>query len=377
MASPEHFDLVVVGAGPGGSAAALAALRERPGARVLILDRSPLGRDKVCGDGVGPDAATELARLGVADVLRPEEIVSRFELVAGPSAWRGAAEPPGYVVPRVEFDRRLVTKALSAGAELRQHTVREIRQGIDGVSIDGRFVGTVVIGADGANSAVRRSIGEAPNRGRHLAVAVRGYAPRPPGFDQLRIHWDPVPGDRLGYAWAFPTTQGTVNLGYGSAAPARSRASLVRRAAELLPDFSVESVQLAGHLLPLATQRPRPAAGRVLLVGDAASLVNPLTGEGIYYALASGALAGAAALRPDAARHYSQALGRRVARHHRHTAFLSHFIDNPKMMAAAVDACSSDERMFAKLLSVGLGDGSFTGTEMLRLARAALRPAPR
>lgn len=73
MATEQAFDVIVVGAGPGGSAAAIAALRERPDARVLLLDRSPLGRDKVCGDGVGPDSVAELAGLGIAHVLRPVE----------------------------------------------------------------------------------------------------------------------------------------------------------------------------------------------------------------------------------------------------------------------------------------------------------------
>ena len=77
MPLPEGaWDLIVVGAGPAGSAAAIAALRKKPGARVLILDRSPLGRDKVCGDGIAPHAIAELDALGVTVVARPEELVA-------------------------------------------------------------------------------------------------------------------------------------------------------------------------------------------------------------------------------------------------------------------------------------------------------------
>jgi menaquinone-9 beta-reductase len=276
------------------------------------------------------------------------------------------------VVPRAEFDHRLLSAALAAGAEFRQRTVRAIDRRPDRVVVDGEFAGTVLIGADGANSIVRRFLGEAPNRGRHVVLAVRGYVPSPAGFEELYLRWDPSPGDRLGYAWAFPTAHGTVNVGYGSAGPGQNKASLVGRAAALLPGFAVEAAEMTGHLLPLSTHRPRPAAGNVLMVGDAASLINPLTGEGIFYALVSGALAGRAAVRPEAAERYSQALQVRFGRHHRQTRLLAQFVDRPGVMSAALRACSRDERVFARLLSVGLADGSFSVGELAWFAFAAL-----
>lgn len=371
----QNFDLIVVGAGPAGSAAALAALRERPTARVLILDRAPLGRDKTCGDGIGPDAVTELTQLGLTEQLRPQERVSRFRLVA-PSGVEilGVAPLPGYVVPRREFDLRLMSAAIAAGAIFQQHAVHEIHQNERDVAVDGRWSAPVLIGADGANSTVRRAAGEPRNRGRHLAVAVRGYVAAADGLDELYIRWDPVPGDGLGYAWAFPTARGMANVGYGTAAEGVSKAHLVKRASELLPAFAIESTRMTGHLLPLSTRMPRLAVGRILLVGDAASQINPLTGEGIFYALASGALAGRVGIADsDAGNAYPRALRKRFGRQHRQLRALYPLIDRPRAIEATVRACARDERLFQRVLAVGLGDATFSIADLGRFAGAMLR----
>jgi geranylgeranyl reductase family protein len=370
MAQRSAWDLVIVGAGPAGSAAALAALRAKPGARVLLLDRSPIGRDKVCGDGIAPHAVAELVALGV-DAVRPAEHVASVRLVGPGGKDAGAlTTSPGYVIPRAEFDERLLRAALEAGADFQVDRVTTVAGGI----VNDRWRAPVIIGADGSNSVVRRASGQPANHGRALAIAIRGYAPTPAGKPtELTIRWDSQRAGGLCYAWAFPTAHGTTNVGYGmsSAAPAHSRSHLEKRLRELLPEYDLDGVELTGHTLPLTVRRPKPAVGDVLLVGDAASLINPFTGEGIYSAIASGALAGAAAVGDAPAAAYTKALASRFARQHRQTTALYRIIDYPIVLNTVIRAAAKDRRMFDRLLEVGLGDAAFTLADLARFGRYA------
>ncbi|HWR86394.1 MAG TPA: hyaluronate lyase, partial [Rhodoglobus sp.] len=199
-----------------------------------------------------------------------------------------------------------------------------------------------------------------------------GYAPTPPGTpSELVLRWDRRRNGGLCYAWAFPTANGTTNVGYGlsSAAPDHSRAELERRARDLLPEFDVAGTPLTGHTLPLSVQRPAPAIGRVLLTGDAASLVNPFTGEGIYSAIASGAMAGRAAFADDPAAAYTAAMHERFGRQHRQTTALYKMIDWPIVLDTVIRAARRDRRMFDRLLDVGLGDAAFSAADLLRFGR--------
>jgi geranylgeranyl reductase family protein len=371
------FDLIVVGAGPAGSAAAIAALRARPEARVLLLDRAPIGRDKVCGDGIAPHAAAELDALGVSAV-RKEEIVPQVRLVSpGGTANSAVTGSPGYVVPRQQFDERLLRAAIGAGAEFRVAKVTALVQDADSVVVNDAFRAPIVIGADGSNSVVRRLVGEPANRGAALAVAIRGYAQTPAGHPrELVLRWDSQRNGGLCYAWAFPTAQGTSNVGYGmsSAGLAGGRAQLEQRMRELLPEFDLRGVDLAGHTLPLTIRRPRLAVGRVLLTGDAASLINPFTGEGIYSALASGAIAGAAAIADPgtAGRVYERGLLTRFGRQYRQSRLLYPLIDYRVVLDTVIRACKADGRMFDRLLEVGLGDRAFSAADFVTFGRYAL-----
>lgn len=358
---PPTWDLAIVGAGPGGSAAAIAALAAKPNARVLLLDRAPMGRDKVCGDGIAPHAVAELAALGV-NAVRPAENVSTVRLY-GPSGADAAAvtTSPGYVVPRRQFDERLLRAAIDAGAEF------EVRKVTSLDDLDA----SVIVGADGSNSVVRRLIGQPANHGRSLAVAIRGYSPTP--STDLTIRWDSQRLGGLCYAWSFPVADGTTNVGYGlsSAAQDHSRAYLERRLGELLPEFDLEGVELTGHTLPLSVRRPAPYSGRVLLVGDAASLINPFTGEGIFSAIVSGALAGRAAFTDAPGPSYAKALAARFGRQHRQTTALYRIIDSPLVLDTVIRAARANPTMFDRLLDVGLGDAAFTLADFARFGRYA------
>ncbi|MBY8871450.1 geranylgeranyl reductase family protein [Micromonospora sp. PLK6-60] len=354
------WDVVVVGAGPAGAAAALAA--RRAGApRVLLLDRYDFPRDKACGDGIAAHAVDVLGELGVTGVVDGYAPVPALRLV-GPGGGVVARElpRPAYTVPREVFDARLVAAAVAAGAELRRHTVRHLDVRADRVVLDGQVSGRAVVGADGAGSVVRRALGHPVNPDRHLALAIRGYAPARPGPPEQLIvtsaaRWP-------AYAWSFPIGDGRANVGYGEVLRGEplTRAHLLDRLAALLPETDpAAATGLRAHHLPLSTWRPAPGRGRLVLAGDALSLINPFTGEGIFYALLSGALAGAAAAgSPErAGARYTADLRRRLGRHLRHSSTAAWLARRRPVVDAAVRAARRDPRVYATVVELGLGDG--------------------
>lgn len=390
------FDLLVVGGGPAGAAAALRALDARPGARVAIVDARPFPRDKTCGDGIAPHGLDILRSLGVTDAVAGYPPVDRMRLrtpggaeVATPSA------RANYVVPREVFDARLVEAAVKRGAHLLRRRVREVRlpsgPGAP-VVLDGDLAARVVIGADGANSTVRRALGIRANPPEATAIAVRGYAdaPRDDRPPEQLIHM--VDDGWPAYAWSFPIGDGRANIGYGTlrsqltdltrdAAPAgggSGRSALYGTLARLLPDTPAHPGTLRAHQLPMSTWRPRQPDGPVLLVGDAASLINPLTGEGIYYALLSGALAGEAALarpaNPGAA--FRRALNAELGRHLRHTTLLAALAARHRpLMDAAIRSAARRVELYDELVEIGLGRGTIPAGALARVLyrRAARR----
>ena len=375
------WDVVVVGAGPAGSAAALAALRTRPGTRVLLLDRADFPRDKSCGDGIAPHALDVLERLGVHGLVDDHRPVHRLSLgyPAGDGpAVQGEMCRAARVVPRAVLDARLRDAALRAGAVPARHRVREAVVRADGVVLDGVHHAGVVVAADGAHSLLRRAAGLPPAAGPHLALALRGYAPvRPDLAGEQRIVL--AAAGPTAYAWSFPIGDGRANVGYGEvlgSGPAPTRQHLLGRLDNLLPGVAEGALGWRGHHLPLSSGRPRQPGGRLLLAGDALSLVNPLTGEGIYYAVLSGALAGAAAARASATGDgaaagaaYRWALGRELGRHLRHTTAAALLTRHRPLLAAGVRAAAARPPVFDDLVELGLGRGLLRPRVLLGTAR--------
>lgn len=369
---------MIVGAGPAGAAAALAALKARPDASVLLLDAAEFPRDKVCGDGVAPQALDVLGALGVDldELVAGTAPITSLDLVS-PSGVRasGAFARPARVIPRKLLDERLVRAALAAGAQLARCRVRSIVRRDDHVLVADSYRARVVIGADGAESVVRRTSGAAPAPAGTVAVAVRGYVaadPWPAGRQLLRM----ATADWPAYAWAFPVGDGTANVGYGQLLTGTppSRAHLTQRLGELLPNAA--GAQVRGHRLPLSTGRPDYGHDRVLLVGDAASLINPLTGEGIYYAVVSGSLAGVAALAADPVAQYRRSMRTALDKHLRQSDLVNKATRRSGFVDVATAAAGSDRRLFASLVEFGLADGRLGARDLVALLRAcAASPA--
>jgi geranylgeranyl reductase family protein len=363
------YDVAVVGAGPAGAAAALGVLRARPGSSVLLVDREQFPRDKCCGDGIAPHVVDVLDGLGAGDVVADWTPSHYLAVSRGEQAATRRMRRPVWVIPRKVFDARLVARAVDTGAELVRHRVRHVVRAADGFTIDGQYRARLVVGADGVHSAVRASTVPAAPRDR--AFAIRGYVPTEgshAGLMVISYGSRPQPS----YAWAFDRGDGLSNVGYGelvSATDRPSREFLLEQLATLLPGSVVPGARWLGHHLPLtgwSWGREQPDGG-VLLAGDAAGLVNPLTGEGIYYAVATGALAGAAAAtalgrgRPqDAGASYRRAVRRRLGPHIRHTWVATRLTRSTALLGAGIRTAARDPRAFDDIAELGLGDGLLT-----------------
>ena len=365
--SPPDWDLVVVGAGPAGAATALGARHADPGLRVLLLDRAEFPRDKSCGDGIAPLVLDALSSVGAGDVMDGWSPVRRLELSRGPSRVGRALSRPVWVIPREEFDARLVRHATRAGATLRRHRVRSVVPGPDEVLLDDTIRARVVVGADGAHSVVRPVVGLPAVQRR--ALAIRGYAPTPPDRrgSQLIVY-----GERRqpSYAWAFDRGDGLSNVGYGELLGPEgspSRSLLLDELERLVPGTVADGGHWWGHHLPLSDWRWQQPDGPVLLAGDAAGLINPMTGEGIYYAVASGILAGRAAARAiaqgapaSAGRLHRGSVRGLLGRHLRHTFVSSRLSNVPAFVEAGIHAADRDQQVFDDLVEIGLGQGLIT-----------------
>ncbi|MCR9273051.1 MULTISPECIES: geranylgeranyl reductase family protein [Mameliella] len=288
-----RFDLIVLGAGPAGSAAAMSAIQA--GLRVALVDKARFPRNKLCGGGLTGRAISRY-RQTFGGTLPPVPLERRdmFTFHAyGQPLGDSRDAPPLHLGMRYELDAALVEQALAAGAV--DFTGQSGRLDPDGPALDlpgGRIEAPLMIAADGVNSPTARTLfGAAFDRARigfALEVEHPGTDPdRPLRIDFGAADW--------GYGWQFPKPRGTtVGLGGVMSRNANMKAGLARYLDQLgLPD----TLPVKGQFLPFGDFRAVPGKGRILLAGDAAGLVDPITGEGIAHALDSGALAARAACR--------------------------------------------------------------------------------
>jgi geranylgeranyl reductase family protein len=316
-----RYDAIVVGAGPAGSTCAhrLASA----GANVLVLDRARFPRDKPCGGGLTGRAA-RLLPFSVDPVV--EDVVTSVRMRLRFGGWfeRGDGEPLVLMTQRLRLDAYLLEQAVCAGAEVRDSLkVERAQAGPEGVEVTAggeRLHAAALVGADGVNGICSRALRLGGNQA--VGVAMEGNV----GYDRLRtddyrgravLELGVLPG---GYGWVFPKGD-HVNVGLGGWE--REGPRLRERLRDLCAahGISYDDLEgLRGYRLPLRSPSSRLARGRAAIVGDAAGLVDPVSGDGIFEAFLSGKLASEAVLdllagRAEGLEPYGERLTRTLATH--------------------------------------------------------------
>ncbi|MGX9674519.1 menaquinone reductase [Mycobacterium sp. HM-7] len=308
-----HADVVVVGAGPAGSAAAAWAARR--GRDVLVIDSAQFPRDKACGDGLTPRAIAELRELGLGEWL--EGRVSHHGLrLAGFGAerevrWPGPSFPAtSSAVPRTELDDRIRQVAADSGAKMllgvkAVGVAHDAAGRVRTVKLDdGQEIGVgELIVADGARSTLGRVLGREWHQETVYGVAIRAYLETPrhaEAWITSHLELRSPEGEVLpGYGWIFPLGNGDVNIGVGALATEKRPAdAALRPLLAHYTDLRREEWGFEGQprlaksaLLPMGGAVSGVAGPNWMLIGDAAACVNPLNGEGIDYGLETGRLA--------------------------------------------------------------------------------------
>jgi geranylgeranyl reductase family protein len=329
------YDAVIVGAGPGGATAA--AVMARRGLKPLLLDRDAFPRDKICGDAISGKSVDVMKRLGMIEpLLATTQLGSWGVTFSGPYGdevaipfTKALDKPvaPGFMCDRVTFDRLVFDQAVEAGAEVWTGAVVTglLREGTKVVGVKVKRDGQeeqvrapLTVGADGAYSVVVRELGMDQLHEAHYCAGLRWYWEGVTGFHErnhIEIHFvdEAIPG----YFWIFPMANGRANVGLGmlSSIVKKKNLKLKPLLARLVehPRFRERFAggrpleKMRGWGLPLGS-KPRPLAGDGwVLVGDAGSLIDPFTGEGIGNAMVSAEKAAAWALKAKEVGDYSAA----------------------------------------------------------------------
>lgn len=392
---PRVVDALIIGAGPAGSAAALSLRRNHPDVGVAVADKAVFPRDKSCGDALGPGVYRELCALGAESVVEGAPSPSSVRL-RGPGDTHVQTPPViggkafrGFVVPRYDFDHRLFERVRAAGvtdltgwrlvglAPGDGRVTATLRKGRATVDVSARLL----VGADGAYSSVRRALFDRHPQ-RHTHVAIRGYVATPLDAGDWAFRLDFFPELLPAYGWLFPIGSGRANIGVGLPL---TRARSGRNPREVMASYTArlraeglvtgEPERVEAHQLPHAGRLPPFTRGSVALVGDAAGMINPITGEGIFYGMASGAMLGAHVdvRSPDRSLSaYEQAYRRRFTAHYRASYVLHTLLRSRGMAQVILGGAQQSERLTEALATMIFDEGTLSPVAAWKAYLAAL-----
>ena len=405
------YDVLIIGAGPSGSNAAISYKNLNPNLKVGLIDKSVFPRDKSCGDAIGPGVISALKRFNNQHILDNEPQVVSTTLY-GPEnigiqnyipEVKNKEDSIVYVIPRIDLDNRILNLAkdldvdvfegysfVSFEKDLDNKLVVEIKNG-DNIT---KLGAKILVGADGANSRVRKQLNVNTNSDWHKAIAIRAYIDSPNYleiFKERTLMFEINVSAEKGYAWAFPSKGNLLNIGIGVPLNIFKKEKLDINV--LLQDFItqltnrgvvVENIRdEKSYLLPFASSRPKFRNDiNVALIGDASSMINPMSGEGILYGMEAGYLLAKNTYNlidsPELTKgiaDYEKAFSKRFRKHYLSCALARLLLQSPFMTKRLLKVASNDQNTIDFVVELLFDEAYLTFGEVMKIVYKFLLPS--
>ena len=409
--SPKNYDVLIIGAGPAGANAAISYKNLNPNLTVALVDKAIFPRDKSCGDAIGPGVISALKRFNNEHILDGEPQVVSTTLY-GPDnigiqnyipEVKNKEDSIVYVIPRVDLDNRILDLAKDCGVDVYEgfsfvdftsNLDKSLNVQIKNENENLEFLTKILVGADGANSRVRKQLNVNTNSDWHKAIAIRAYIDSPNYleiFKERTLMFEINVSAEKGYAWAFPSKGNLLNIGIGVPLNIFKKEKLDINV--LLQDFIkqlenrgvvVENVRdEKSYLLPFASSRPKITQNvNVTLIGDASSMINPMSGEGIFYGMEAGYLLAENTHNlldsPDLNKgivSYEKAFSKRFKKHYLSCALARLVLQSPFMTKRLLKVASNDQDTIDFVVELLFDEAYLTFGEVVKIMYKFLLPS--
>ena len=411
MKNKQFFDVVIIGAGPSGSNAAISYKKLNPDLKIALVDKAIFPRDKSCGDAFGPGVISALKRFGNEHILEDEpEVVSTT--LFGPKnigiqnyipEVKNKEDSIVYVIPRLDLDNRILNLAKEEEVETFEgYRFSKFFNNEESVSVEieneakEKYIleAKLLVGADGANSRVRKSLNLKQNSDWNKAIAIRAYIDSPNYleiFKERTLMFEINVSAIKGYAWAFPSKGNLLNIGIGVPLSVFKKEKMDIK--NLLDEFVktlesrgviVENLRMEkSFMLPFASSRPKLAHNRVALIGDAGSMINPMSGEGIFYGMEAGFLLAnethqlineSASMLNTGVTKYEKVFNKRFGKHFLSCSLARLVFQSPFMTKRLLNIASLDQHTIDFVVELLFDEANLTIKEILLLGFKFIMP---